>query len=280
MHRRLAHSRGLLYVSVAGVAWGTGGPTGALLFEHAGLGSTAVAFWRLAAASIWLALARLVLQRGPIRPLLAASPLRYALTGLGLAVCQLGYFAAIPRVGVAMATVVSLGAGPILIALGARERLTPALLAAVAGLALLVSGGGAGSAAVPGIGFALLSAAGYALTTLLNRNEPDPITGAYLGFVAGAVLLLPLGLLDRIIPTAVGWPLIAYFGLVPTALAYTLFYVSLRTLRASTAAVVAMIEPVVAAAIGVLLFHEHLTPLNLAGTGVLLAAVLLHALRD
>jgi DME family drug/metabolite transporter len=37
---------------------------------------------------------------------------------------------------------------------------------------------------------------------------------------------------------------------------------------------------VVAAAIGVLLFHEHLTPLNLAGTGVLLAAVLLHALRE
>lgn len=279
MHR-LAPSRGLLFVTVAGLAWGTGGPTGALLFEHAGLGSTAVSFWRLTAASLWLALARLVLRRGPIRPLLAASPLRYAFTGVGLALCQLGYFAAIPRVGIAVATVVALGAGPILIALGARERLTPALLVAVAGLALLVSGGGAGSAAVPGIAFALLSAAGYALTTLLNRNEPDPITGAYLGFVAGALLLLPLALIDGIVPSAAGWPLIAYFGLVPTALAYSLFYVSLSTLRASTAAVVALIEPVVAAALGVLLFHENPTPVALIGAGVLLSAVVLHALRE
>ena len=212
--------------------------------------------------------------------MLAASPLRYAFTGVGLALCQLGYFAAIPRVGIAVATVVALGAGPILIALGARERLTPALLVAVAGLALLVSGGGAGSAAVPGIAFALLSAAGYALTTLLNRNEPDPITGAYLGFVAGALLLLPLALIDGIVPSAAGWPLIAYFGLVPTALAYSLFYVSLSTLRASTAAVVALIEPVVAAALGVLLFHEHPTPVALIGAGVLLSAVVLHALRE
>ena len=153
MHHRVASSsrRGFLYVTLAGIAWGTGGPTGALLFDHAALGTTAVSFWRLAAAALWLALARLVLRRAPIRPLLAASPLRYLLTGVGLAVCQLGYFAAIPQVGVAVATVVALGAGPFFIALGARERITPALLAAVAGLALLVSSGGAGSGALLGL---------------------------------------------------------------------------------------------------------------------------------
>jgi DME family drug/metabolite transporter len=282
MHHRLASSsrRGFLYVTLAGIAWGTGGPTGALLFDHAALGSTAVSFWRLAAAALWLALARLVLRRAPIRPLLSASPLRYLLTGLGLAVCQLGYFAAIPQVGVALATVIALGAGPFFIALGARERITPALVAAVAGLTLLVPSGGGGSAALLGIAFALLSAAGYALTTLLNRNESDPITGAFLGFVAGALLLLPLAIIDGIMPTAPGWPLIAYFGLVPTALAYTLFYASLTTLRASTAAVIALIEPVVAATLGILLLHEHLTTLSAVGTAVLLAAVLLHARRE
>ncbi len=216
----------------------------------------------------------------PIRPLVAAFPFRYVLTGLGLAVCQLGYFAAIPHLGVAVATVIALGAGPFFIALGARERITPTLLAAVAGLALLVCTGASGSTAVLGIAFSLLSAAGYALTTLLNRNEPDPITGAFLGFIAGAIFLLPLALIDGIAPTALGWPLIAYFGLVPTALAYTLFYASLRTLRASTAAVIALIEPAVAAALGVLLFHEHLTTLSLTGAAVLLAAVVVHAVRE
>jgi DME family drug/metabolite transporter len=68
MHHRLAPSaaRGLLYVALAGIAWGTGGPTGALLFEHSGLGSTAVSFWRLAGGALWLALACRLLGRGPI----------------------------------------------------------------------------------------------------------------------------------------------------------------------------------------------------------------------
>ncbi|MEV5967450.1 EamA family transporter [Kribbella sp. NPDC051952] len=279
MHHPVARStaRGLLYVVIAGLAWGTGGPTGALLFQYTGLDSTAVSFWRLAAAALWLALARRILRRGRLRHGFAP---RYLFSGLGLALCQLGYFAAIPRVGVAVATVIALGAGPLFIALGARERVTSTLALAVIGLALLVSGGQSGSAEVAGIAFALLSAAGYALTTLLNRTEADPITGAFLGFAYGAAILLPLTLTGTILPTHIGWPLIAYFGLVPTALAYTLFYAGLTTLRASTAAVVALIEPAVAATLGVLLFHEHLTPRSLAGIAVLLAAVLLQALRE
>ena len=283
MHHRLAPSsgRGLLYVVLAGIAWGTGGPTGALLFHFSGLGSTAVAFWRLAGAALWLFAAWVLLGRGPLVGAFAAAPARYILSGVGLAVCQLGYFAAIPRVGVAVATVVSLGAGPLFIALGARERITSTLLIAVLGLALLVFGGeGTGGGSVLGVVFSLLSAAGYAATTLLNRNQPDPITGAFLGFIIGAVILLPLAITSGAMPAMGRWPLLAYFGLIPTALAYTLFYTGLRAVRASTAAVIALIEPLLAAAIGVLAFHEHLTPLSLAGALVLLTAVVLHARRE
>lgn len=263
MHHRLSTRRALVYVVLAALAWGTGGPTGALLSEY-GLAPLATSFWRLAAAAVWLALARLVL----LRPVLAASPLRHVLNGVGLAVCQLGYFTAIPRVGVGIATVIALGAAPILITLAARERLTPALFAALAGLILLSAT--SGTANLTGIAAAVLSAAGYSLTTLLNRNTPDPLTAALLGFTAGALFLAPFAAL----PTSlIGWLLIAYFGLVPTAFAYTLFYIGLRTLKASTAAVLALLEPVVAAAIGVLAFHEHLTPLAQLGAAVLLLAV-------
>ncbi|GAB2644835.1 EamA family transporter [Kribbella swartbergensis] len=287
MHHRLAPSsaRGLLYVALAGIAWGTGGPTGALLFQHSGLNSTAISFWRLLGGAVWLAAASWVLcparRRGPIVAQFAAAPLRYILSGLGLAVCQLGYFAAITRVGVAVATVISLGAGPLFIALGARERITGTLLLAVLGLALLVSdGGGTGGGSIAGVAFSLLSAAGYALTTLLNRDQQDPITSALLGFTTGAVILLPLAMAGGITPAAGSWPLLAYFGLVPTALAYALFYTGLRAIRASTAAVIALIEPLLAALIGVLAFHEHLTTLSLTGAAVLLAAVLLQARRE
>lgn len=277
MHHRLSTRRALMYVALAGLAWGTGGPTGALLSEHTGLGTTAVSFWRLAGAALWLALVRRVLRRGRIHQAFAA---RYLLTGAGLALCQLGYFAAIPRVGLAVATVISLGAGPIFITLVAREPFTTALAAAVVGLGLLTFDTGFTSADITGLAAALLSAAGYSMTTLLNRTEEDPLTPAFLGFTYGAALLLPLVLCGAVVPTPIGWPLIAYFGLVPTALAYALFYTGLTRLRASTAAVVALIEPVVAATIGVLAFHEHLTRVSLTGIAVLLAAVVAQALRE
>ncbi|TCC37564.1 EamA family transporter [Kribbella speibonae] len=268
MHHRRSTRRALVYVVLAALAWGTGGPTGALLSQHADLTPLATSFWRLSAAAAWLALARVAASRDPLRPVLVAGPLRYVLSGLGLAVCQLGYFTAIPRVGVGIATVIALGAAPLLITLATRERLTPALFAALAGLILLSAT--SGTTNLTGIAAAVLSAAGYSLTTLLNRNTSDPLTTALLGFTAGALFLAPFAALPT---TPIGWLLIAYFGLIPTAVAYTLFYIGLRTLKASTAAVLALLEPVVAAAIGVLAFHEHLTPLALLGAAVLLLAV-------
>jgi len=282
MHHRLASSsgRGLISVVLAGIAWGTGGPTGALLFRTSGLGSTAVSFWRLAGGALWLALACRILGRGPIIQQFRAAPLRYLLSGVGLAVCQIGYFAAIPRVGVAVSTVVALGAGPLLITLGARERITAPLLLAVLGLGLLTSGsGGAGTDALLGIAFSFLSAAGYAITTLLNRQQADPTTSALLGFTTGALILLPPALIEGITPAGRSLPLLAYFGLIPTALAYVLFYTALKSLKASTASVIALLEPLLASAIGVLAFHEHPTPQALAGAATLLTALALQALR-
>lgn len=267
MHHRLSTRRALVYVVLAALAWGTGGPTGALLSQHAGLTPLATSFWRLAAAAAWLTAARLAVRRTPLRPSAAATPVRHIMSGLGLAVCQLGYFTAIPRVGVGIATVIALGAAPIFITLAARERLTPALFAAVAGLVLLSAT--SGTTNLTGIAAAVTSAAGYSLTTLLNRNTPDPLTTALLGFTAGAAFLAPFAALPT---TLTGWLLIAYFGLIPTAFAYTLFYAGLRTLKASTASVLALLEPVVATAIGVLAFHEHLTLTALTGAAILLAA--------
>ncbi|TDW86432.1 DMT family transporter [Kribbella sp. VKM Ac-2566] len=272
MHHRLSTRRALVYVVLAALAWGTGGPTGALLSQYAGLTPLSTSFWRLAAAVVWLAVARLAVRRAPLRPVLVASPLRPVLSGLGLAACQLGYFTAIPRVGVGIATVIALGAAPIFITIVARERLTPALFAALAGLVLLSAT--SGTADLTGIAAAVMSAAGYSLTTLLNRNTPDPLTTALLGFTAGALFLAPFAVL----PTSlVGWLLIAYFGLIPTAFAYTLFYLGLRTLKASTASVIALLEPVVATAIAATMFHEHLTLTALTGAAIVLTAATAHS---
>ncbi|WP_344745327.1 hypothetical protein [Streptosporangium vulgare] len=60
--------RGLLYVSIAATAWGTGGAAGALLHQTGGLGPVAVSFWRFAAGAAVLLLARLLFGLGAPRP--------------------------------------------------------------------------------------------------------------------------------------------------------------------------------------------------------------------
>ncbi len=280
--------RGLVYISVAATAWGTGGAAAALLYSDSGLGPIAVSFWRFVGGIILLALVRGFSWPKRWRDVL--------ITGVGLAIYQTAYFAAVGYGGLAIATVVTLGSGPILIAVGARftmaERLGRTGLAmvgmALLGLVLLVVGGGesAGTQPLLGILLALLSAVGYAGVTLLNRRvgQSDPNGLALPGFVVGMVCLFPLALAEGLLPTRGSTvetlALLFYLGAVPTALAYGLFFAGLRAVRATTASVVALIEPVTAAVIAAVLLHERLSAAAIVGSTILLGAVLLLALGE
>ncbi|TYB52171.1 EamA family transporter [Nonomuraea sp. PA05] len=275
--------RGALYVSVAATAWGTGGAAGSLLFDTGGLGPVGVSLWRYLLGAAFL----LVLTR--------STPLtwngRTLLVGAGMAVYQTAYFAAIAHSGVAVATVVTMGATPIFTALGSRfllrERLgriaLGALAAALAGLLLLTGEAALETGASLGIGFALVSAAGYAGVTLLSRHGRDDDSRAVAvgGFVVGAVCLAPFALAEGVVPE-VSWTsvaLLVYLGAVPTALAYGLFFRALTALSATTVSIISLGEAVGAALLGVLLFGEHLTPVGWCGCVLLLAAVTVLAAR-
>jgi DME family drug/metabolite transporter len=296
--------RGVAYVAFAATAWGTGGAVAAVLYRDSGLGSLAVSFWRFTGGAVLLALVWPLLRpRGSarLRRQFTAAPVRLLVTGVGLAVSQTAYFAAVGLAGVAVATVVTLGAGPVLVALGARlwmtERLnrggTAIVAIALAGLALLLLGGGgdtaSGSAPAAGIGLALLAALGFAGTTLLNRAMGtaqyggSPVGNALIGFAVGACCLLPLAVREGLWPTdgdplAVG-ALLGYLGLFPSAIAYALFFIGLTSVTATTATLIALVEPLTAAVIGVLFLGERLNAPAVAGGLVLLSAVLALALR-
>ncbi len=64
-----------------------------------------------------------------------------------------------------------------------------------------------------------------------------------------------------------------YIAAVPTALGYGLYFAGLTAVRAATASVISLVEPVSAAAIAVLFLGEELTAGTAVGTGVLLTAV-------
>jgi drug/metabolite transporter, DME family len=214
------------------------------------------------------------------------------LIGLMLALYQLCYFGAIPLVGVAVATLVTLCTAPVLVALLSagllRERLSGRLLlalgCALAGTGLLVDLSSAGGArpdlAANGVLLALGSALGYAVVTMCSRflaPKYHPLQPVTIGFGVGAIVLLPVAGVAGLglsYPAA-GWLLLVYLGVVPSALAYALFIQGMRQTTATAASIVTLLEPLTAAGLAWLLFGERLGPLGLAGAALLLAAVAL-----
>ncbi|GAA2878900.1 EamA family transporter [Streptosporangium fragile] len=285
--------RGLLYVSIAATAWGTGGAAAALLHRAGGLGPVAACFWRFAIGAAALLLTARLLGRGRARPF-TAGPVtgRTAATGVAMAVSQAAYFASVSASGLAVATVVTIGAAPVLVTAGARlllgEQPGAAGLGAVAvaltGLTMLTLGDGPAAFSAAGIGWALLSAATYAGVTLLNRASTGEPYGTAMGaFAVGGICLLPVALAQGLLPAGdllTSYAIIVYLGTVPTALAYGIFFAGLTAVRATTASVIALVEPVGAAAIGVFLLGERLTPSAVAGAVLLLGAVVLLALKE
>jgi drug/metabolite transporter, DME family len=279
----LPTGRGLSYIAFAATAWGTGGAAAAVLYDT-GLDPLTVSWWRFLSGVVLLAAARRWFGPGT-RPARRSWP-TVLVTGVGLAVYQTAFYVALDLAGLAVATVVTLGAGPVLIAVGGHltglERLTragaAAVAAALAGLVLLAGTDTGGGSGLAGIGFALLSAAGYAAVTLLTRRGGgiERYDAALGGFAVGAIALTPLAAgpalaADR--PDATGWLLLGYLAVVPTALAYALFFAGLSVVGATTASVVALVEPVVAALVAVTLLGERLAPLAAAGMATLLVAV-------
>jgi len=279
--------RGLLFVVVAATSWGVGGFVAAILHRAGGLGLVAVSFWRFVGGLVLLAAMRPLVKR---RRRWTIKPGQLVLTGIGFAVYQTAYYAAVPLAGLAAATIVTLGLGPVLIAIGSRaflgERLrlrgVITIVVALLGLVLLTVDGSAGSSPVVGLLLCVLSAAGYAGVTLLRhgRSEGDPYDAALGGFGVAACCVLPLALLEGIRPPVydIGW--LVFLGVAPTALAYALFFVGLRSLRATTASLVALVEQLTAAVLAVLVLHERLTLVAAAGGALLMGAVALRAVEE
>ena len=168
-----------------------------------------------------------------------------------------------------------------------REKITgrKLLCAAMAfGGCVLESGiGSAASLSPMVIVTGLLSAVGYGLysifgTFALRKYQPLTVTTyAFLFGAAGALLLCNPAQIARVICES-GQPgrlvlLITVTAFVTAVLPYLLYTVGLSRMRASAAAIMASIEPVVATTAGALVFGEALTVPAFAGIALVLGAI-------
>ncbi|MFW5739555.1 MAG: DMT family transporter [Myxococcota bacterium] len=157
------------------------------------------------------------------------------------------------------------------------ERLSPGQWAgvalAIAGLCVLTLRG----ASIPQPGAAaLMLAAGVAwgAYTLLGRRSPDPLVATEQNFARAApgalAVMIAAWAAGAVHLSTAGVFIATVSGAVTSGLAYALWYEALRRLRASQAAVVQLLVPVIAAAGGALLLGERPTMTQAAaGAGVL-----------
>ncbi len=284
---------GLLQVTSAAVLWGTVGIASKSLYSLADTDPLSIGFFRLAFAAPALLIAGRLATGDRLLRVSGRDLVRMAGIGAMMALYQATYFAAIPRVGVTVTTLVTLCTAPLFVALLATgllgERLSRftllALPAALLGTALLINVNPvqvSSAEAVVGIGLALSAAMSYAALVLLSRtlaNRYHPLQPIAIGFTLGAALLLglaslqPGGLVLRYSP--LGWLHLLYLGLVPTALAYFVFLAGMRTTPATTASIATLAEPLTSALLAWLLFDERLGPTSGLGAALLIGGLLL-----
>ncbi len=202
--------------------------------------------------------------------------------GVAQVTFNLSFFAAVTRAGVAVGTLVAIGCTPILTGLAARQVSRGWLAAtglALLGLVALLSDGLGHGVTVAGLLCALGASASYA-TFILASSRPlgvwiDVVARLAGVFVVAAGCLLPALFLTSLdwLSTPGGVAMVAYLAVAGTVLAYSLFNRGLRLVPAGTAATLALTEPLVAAALGVTVLGERLSPLGWVGAVIVLAAL-------
>lgn len=275
---------------VAGILWGTGGLLGTLVQRSTQLSPIAVAALRLAVGGLLLVglcvLTRRAVPRG------TAAWRRIGAVAVLAPVFQGCYFGAVALSSVSLATLITIGMSPVVVAviehLTGRRALdrtrARGIALALAGLALLVGAPGAGGSRVLlGVALALAAATAFAVLTVICAVPVpglDAVTSTGIGFTAGAVLLaFPAAVTTTAIhPTANGVLAVLALGLFPTAIAYTCYFRGLTEAGAGTGALLALLEPLTGTLLAVWFLDERLGVAGWAGA-VLLAIALVAAGR-
>ncbi|SDG45109.1 drug/metabolite transporter, DME family [Sinosporangium album] len=280
-------------VVAAGVLWGTAATAGTIALQ-AGVAAEPRS---LAAARLVIGGAALALVAGAAAwGVLRRHPVTILLGAAAVAAYQLCYFAAVARTGVAVATVVAIGSGPVFTGLLSflYDRVRPtrrwvlATGAAVAGSAVLIVGGDArvGGEVLSGVLLALGGGVLYAFYAVTAArvigwgSDSNAVMGAMFG--GAAVFMAPLLLVFGAswLTGPAGLTVALYLGIATTALAYVLYGKGLRTTPVASAATLALAEPAVAALLGFAVLNEPLTVMSASGLALLGVGLVVVALPE
>ena len=263
---------GSLAVLMAATLWGTTGTAAAFAPEVPAMAIGAAAMGGGGLLQALMAVRPMAKHRQGLR----RHWLLLLIGALAVAVYPLAFYGSMRLAGITVGTVVTIGSAPLLSALIEylfdRQRLSLRWLAGavlgVVGMALLAAaeshGATGGEAVGSGILLGLLAGLTYALYSwtarclMLNGVAAKAAMGATFG--GGALFLLPVLLFTGAPLLASGTNLAVgfYMALVPMFIGYLCFGYGLARIAASTAITLTLFEPVVAAALAVIIVGERL----------------------
>jgi drug/metabolite transporter (DMT)-like permease len=291
---------GYLMVTVAATLWAVNGTVSKIVLES-GPSTGQVAELRVTGAAVVLVTALAVARRDLLRLRVRDLPLLIVFGIAGLAMVQLLYLFAIGRLPIGVALLLQYLA-PVLVALYARffvhervrRRMWLALALSLAGLVLVLQIWRGLTLDRLGVAAALGAAVAFALYILLAERgvaERNPVSLLAFGLIFASLFWavvqpwweFPLHTLTRDVSlqghlASVHAPLylLALAMIVlGTVVPFALLVAALRHVGATSAGLVAMLEPVVATLVAALWLGESLSTIQLVGGAAVLVAVAL-----
>jgi drug/metabolite transporter (DMT)-like permease len=288
---RLPHmaSAGRLLCLASAAAFGAMAIFGKLAYEQGANPATLLGLrFTFAAAMLWC----LLLARRELHTV-RALPRRDLALALGLGMCgyalQSGcYFVALGRIEASLLALL-LYTFPAIVTVAAvllgRERLgrrrVIALVLVSVGLSFVVAGAGTGALEGVGVALGLGAACVYSTYILVSdgiSQRLPSLTLATLVCTGAAVSLLlgstALGQFRPAALSAAGWGWLVCLAAISTVGAITMFFAGLSRVGPTTASILSTVEPLVTVMLASVVFGERLSPAQLAGGALVLAAVL------
>lgn len=138
----------------------------------------------------------------------------------------------------------------------------------------------AGSISWPGIIAGFFAGVNFGCVVLVSRSQQGRVPGliqAWIGAGFSSLLLLPFGLSASGSLVSEYFPNLVLLGVLSYGLPSFLYFVALTRLKAQVVSVVALLEPVAGALIGLLVYQELFTLAALIGSLLVLASIYLIA---
>lgn len=286
---------GGILIFVGGALWGMIGPC-IQIMEQLGSNSILTSFLRVTFACI-IMLVWTIACCG-IRSLKIDAKALLACALLGLichGIYNIFYSLAVNLAGITISAVL-LNVAPLFTALFSwilfHEHITSkkmlALVINIVGCVLAATGGNFSviSFSIIGIVFGILAGLCYGLTAIFGKIASDQSNAFVMSTYSYLFAAIFLFFFSKPWQTTVltNVPLLGvgfFYALVPTAIAYLLYYQGIQKMQeTSRVPVLASIEMVMAGIFGVVLFHEKLHGMNLAGMALVLFSIVLMSRRS